>query len=150
MRQLPNSEQASGSGASPSITLTFTRCWFGSLVTNVRLTSTGRLAVARNHDVVDRLAGLGITGRDAQAVRVHVLLLHVAQQLANALGQLARLAAKLGFENGGVDRGALGHRRVRRKTLIRLFADQLLQHLRHLGHQRRAADQHDRVELLEA
>ena len=52
-----------------------TRCCPASLVTKVCLTSIGKLRVAGDHHVVDRLAGLGLRGDDPQAVRIDVFLL---------------------------------------------------------------------------
>ena len=65
--------------------------------------------------MVDFLAAFRVDRHDAQPVRVDVLLLDGGEHLADLLGQLARFAAVLRFEDGGVDRRALGDRRVGRQ-----------------------------------
>ena len=120
MRHLPNSEQATGSGASPSITWTVTRCWFSLRVRNVWLHLDRQRRVARDHHVVDFLAALRVDGDDAQPVRVDVLLLDRGEHFADFLGQVAGFAAVFRFEDGGMDGGALGDRRVGRQPGVGL------------------------------
>ena len=123
----PSVRLSRASCRSPCSTWTSTLVWLSAAVENVSLLRVGIVVLRvdqRRHHAAERL--------DAERQRRHV----EQQQILHLAGEHAAL-------NGRADRDDL----VGVDALVRLLAEQVLDDLLHLRDARRAADQHDFVDL---
>ncbi len=107
----------------------------------------GQLGIAGDHYVVDLFVGIRLPRDHAQAVGVDIILADAGQGPLEFFGHFGPFPPVLGFQDGGVQRGPLGHRRIGREIPVRFDLQFLFETPTNDWHQRRTAHQDNGVQI---